>query len=78
MQLEKRNEEVEQKFSDVAKSNLNLQKTERSLRDQLVTSIAKEKFDEVNNRITQLESKENELKIGKSNFYFKISPLDGG
>ena len=63
LQLEKRNEEVEQKFSDVAKSNLNLQKTERSLRDQLVTSIAKEKFDQVNQRIFQFESKENELKI---------------
>ena len=54
---------MEQKFSDVAKSNLNLQKTERGLRDQLVTSIAKEKFDQVNQRISQLEAKENELKI---------------
>ena len=63
LQLEKRNDQVEEKFSDVAKSNLELQKTERSLRDQLLTSIAKEKFDTLNSQVQNLQSRENELKI---------------
>ena len=63
LQLEKRNDQVEEKFSDVAKSNLELQKTERSLRDQLLTSIAKEKFDTLNSQVQNLQYRENELKI---------------
>ena len=34
-QLEKRNEELETKFAEISQSNLNLQKTERELRDQV-------------------------------------------
>ena len=63
LQLEKRNEQVEQKFSDVAKSNLELQKTERNLRDKLMTSIPKEKFDSINAQVQTLQSRENELKL---------------
>ncbi len=62
-QLEKRNEELEQKFADVSKANLDLQRTERELRDELVTSIAREKFDKLEEKVKTLESKENELKI---------------
>ena len=40
-QLEKRNEELESKFSEISRSNLELQKTERELRDQVATSTPK-------------------------------------
>ncbi len=62
-QLERRNEELEHKFSDVSKANLDLQKTERSLRDKLVTSIAKEKFDQVSEQVQGFQSAQNDLKI---------------
>ena len=55
LQLEKRNGELEIKFADTAKANLELQKTERSLRDQLGTSIPKEKFVEANAKVQQVE-----------------------
>ena len=63
LQLEKRNEQVEQKFSDVSRSNLELQKTERTLRDQLLTSIPKERFEALNSKVQTLQCSENELKI---------------
>ena len=62
IQLEKRNGELETKFADVAKSNLELQKTERSLRDQLGTSIPKEKYEEVNSKVQKLDGTLVELK----------------
>jgi centrosomal protein CEP290 len=62
-QLEKRNEELEVKFADVTKANLELQRTERELRDTLVTSIAKERFDQLGGKVKKLESVENELRI---------------
>ena len=46
-QLEKRNEEVEAKFAEVSKSNLDLQKTERELRDQVATSTPKSALDQL-------------------------------
>ena len=55
LQLEKRNCELEIKFADTAKANLELQKTERSLRDQLGTSIPKEKFVDANAKVQQVE-----------------------
>ena len=55
LQLEKRNGELEIKFADTAKANLELQKTERSLRDQLGTSIPKEKFVDANAKVQQVE-----------------------
>ena len=57
LQLEKRNGELEIKFADTAKANLELQKTERTLRDQLGTSIPKEKFVEANAKVQQVEGK---------------------
>ena len=57
LQLEKRNGELEVKFADTAKANLELQKTERTLRDQLGTSIPKEKFVEANAKVQQVEGK---------------------
>ena len=62
-QLEKRNEELEVKFADVSKANLELQKTERDLRDQIVTSIPREEVDHLNKRIKELAQSENELQI---------------
>ena len=47
MGLEKRNEEVEAKFAQVSKSNLDLQKTERELRDQVATSTPKSALDQL-------------------------------
>ena len=47
-QLEKRNEELESKFSDITRANLELQKTERDLRDQVATSIQKSEMDKLN------------------------------
>ena len=46
-----RNEELELKFADITKVNLDLQKTERELRDQIVTSIPKEHVDELEKRV---------------------------
>ncbi len=51
-QLELRNEELEAKFADVTKANLDLQGAERELRDQLVTSVSRE---EMNNLEKKLE-----------------------
>ena len=50
-QLEKRNDELESKFSVLTKSNLDLQKTERELRDQLVTSIPKEDYEAMSTKV---------------------------
>ena len=56
-QLEDRNKELEEKFDAVTKSNLELQKVERDLRDELVTSIPLQQFDE----ISEKHLKENEI-----------------
>ena len=50
-QIEQRNEELETKFSDVTRANMELQRTERDLRDQLVTSIPKKDYEDLNSRI---------------------------
>lgn len=50
-QLESRNEELETKFADVSRANMDLQKTERELRDQLVKSIPEELATKLNQRI---------------------------
>ena len=44
-QLERRNEELETKFAEVSRSNIELQRTERELRDQVATSTPKSAFD---------------------------------
>ena len=50
-QLESRNEELEIKFADITKANLELQKVERELRDQIVTSVQKTEYDSVKKKI---------------------------
>lgn len=62
-QLEKRNEELEHKFADIARANLELQKNERTFRDQLLTSVAKERFDQLSEKTKALETQKQELKI---------------
>ena len=51
-QLEKRNDELESKFSVLTKANLDLQQTERELRDQLVTSIPKEDYEMLSSKVS--------------------------
>ncbi len=51
-QLEKRNDELESKFSVLTKANLDLQQTERELRDQLVTSIPKEDYEMLSTKVS--------------------------
>ena len=65
-QIEKRNIEVEEKFDLVTKSNMDLQKTERELRDQLVTCIPKDEFDALNLKFKELNESEVLLKIENS------------
>lgn len=50
-QLEARNEELETKFAGVTKSNLELQSTERELRDQLVTSVSREELQKIEKKL---------------------------
>jgi hypothetical protein len=49
--LEARNEELETKFAGVTKSNLELQSTERELRDQLVTSVSREELQKIEKKL---------------------------
>jgi hypothetical protein len=50
-QLEQRNAELEAKFADVAKANMELQRTERELRDKLVNSIPQEQVAELKEKV---------------------------
>ena len=50
-QLETRNEELEAKFSSISTANLELQRVERELRDQLVDSIPQHDFEEVKKKL---------------------------
>ena len=50
-QLEARNEELEAKFSSISTANLELQRVERELRDQLVDSIPQHDFEEVKKKL---------------------------
>lgn len=61
--MEKRNEELENKFSDITKSNLELQRIERNLRDELSDSVTKSVSDADRKRITELEENEVNLKM---------------
>jgi hypothetical protein len=42
---------LELKFADISKVNLELQKTERELRDQIITSIPKEHVEQLNKKL---------------------------
>uniref|UniRef100_A0A6Q2YT91 Centrosomal protein of 290kDa coiled-coil region domain-containing protein n=1 Tax=Esox lucius TaxID=8010 RepID=A0A6Q2YT91_ESOLU len=62
-QVEERNMELETKFAELTKLYLEIQKTERELRDKLADSISKEVSDADRVKITQLEKVEAELRV---------------
>ena len=49
--LEARNEELEAKFGEVTKANLELQAAERELRDQIVSSVSREEVHKMEKKI---------------------------
>ncbi|XP_067855410.1 centrosomal protein of 290 kDa isoform X3 [Heptranchias perlo] len=62
-QVEERNSELETKFSEVTKINLEAQKVEQSLRDELASSVSEAVSNADRRRITHLEKNESELKV---------------
>ncbi|XP_077195096.1 centrosomal protein of 290 kDa isoform X2 [Paroedura picta] len=62
-QVEERNFELETKFAELTKINLEAQKVEQSLRDELSTSVSKAVSEADRRRIMELEKNETELKI---------------
>ncbi|KAJ8395713.1 hypothetical protein AAFF_G00029500 [Aldrovandia affinis] len=62
-QVEERNTELETKFAELTKQNLEAQRTEQDLRDELANSVSKVVSDADRRRISQLERMEAELKI---------------
>ncbi|KAH9503689.1 hypothetical protein Btru_067161 [Bulinus truncatus] len=61
-ELESRNKELEEKFAEVTKMNLEMQKLERDLRDELSNSVSKSISDADRKRISVLEETELTLK----------------
>ncbi|XP_071465759.1 centrosomal protein of 290 kDa isoform X2 [Marmota flaviventris] len=62
-QMEERNFELETKFAELTKINLDAQKVEHMLRDELANSVSKAVSDADRQRILELEKKEMELKV---------------
>ncbi|XP_060135674.1 centrosomal protein of 290 kDa isoform X3 [Zootoca vivipara] len=62
-QVEERNFELETKFAELTKINLEAQKVEQSLRDELSSSVSKAVSEADRCRIMDLEKSETELKI---------------
>ncbi|XP_078112646.1 centrosomal protein of 290 kDa [Sander vitreus] len=62
-QVEERNLELESKFAELTKMNVEAQKVERELRDELADSISKAVSDADRARIAELEKAEAELRI---------------
>ncbi|CAM4734524.1 unnamed protein product [Leuciscus chuanchicus] len=62
-QVEERNFELETKFVELTKLNLEAQRIERELRDELADSVSKHISDADRKRITELEKTEAELRI---------------
>ncbi|MCJ8734467.1 hypothetical protein PDJAM_G00235690 [Pangasius djambal] len=62
-QVEERNFELEAKFAEMAKQNLEAQRIERELRDELADSVSKEVSDADRRRIAELEKSEAQLRI---------------
>ncbi|XP_032076483.1 centrosomal protein of 290 kDa isoform X2 [Thamnophis elegans] len=62
-QAEERNIELEAKFAELTKINLEAQKVEQSLRDELSNSVSKGISEVDKRRIMELEKSETELKI---------------
>ncbi|XP_034541944.1 centrosomal protein of 290 kDa isoform X2 [Notolabrus celidotus] len=61
-QVEDRNSELESKFAELTKMNVEAQRTERELRDELADSISKAVSDADRGRIRELERAEAELR----------------
>ncbi|XP_063165029.1 centrosomal protein of 290 kDa [Candoia aspera] len=61
--VEERNLELETKFAELTKINLEAQKVEQSLRDELSSSVSKAVSDADKRRIMELEKSETELKV---------------
>ncbi|NXO39788.1 CE290 protein, partial [Locustella ochotensis] len=62
-QIEERNFELETKFAELTKINLEAQKVEQELRDELSKSVSKSVSDADRRQIMDLEKREMELKI---------------
>ncbi|XP_053082546.1 centrosomal protein of 290 kDa isoform X4 [Acinonyx jubatus] len=62
-QMEERNFELETKFAELTKINLEAQKVEQMLRDELADSVSKTVSDADRQRILELEKNEMELKV---------------
>uniref|UniRef100_A0A8C6RHT0 Centrosomal protein 290 n=1 Tax=Nannospalax galili TaxID=1026970 RepID=A0A8C6RHT0_NANGA len=62
-QMEERNFELETKFSELTKINLDAQKVEQMLRDELADSVSKAVSDADRQRMLELEKSEVELKV---------------
>ncbi|XP_024428334.2 centrosomal protein of 290 kDa isoform X4 [Desmodus rotundus] len=62
-QMEERNFELETKFAELTKINLEAQKVEQTLRDELADSVSKTVSDADRQRILELEKNEMELKV---------------
>ncbi|KAK1189089.1 CE290 protein, partial [Pygoscelis papua] len=62
-QIEERNFELETKFTELTKINLEAQKVEQELRDELSKSVSKAVSDADREKIMDLEKREMELKI---------------
>uniref|UniRef100_A0A7M4FSC7 Centrosomal protein 290 n=1 Tax=Crocodylus porosus TaxID=8502 RepID=A0A7M4FSC7_CROPO len=62
-QVEERNFELETKFAELTRVNLEAQKLEQTLRDELANSVSKAVSDADRQRIMDLEKSEMELKI---------------
>ncbi|XP_072002625.1 centrosomal protein of 290 kDa isoform X2 [Engystomops pustulosus] len=62
-QVEERNFELESKFAELTKVNLEAQRIEQALRDELANSVSKEVSDADRRRIIELEKSEAELKV---------------
>ncbi|XP_066224767.1 centrosomal protein of 290 kDa isoform X2 [Saccopteryx leptura] len=62
-QMEERNFELETKFAELTKINLEAQKVEQMLRDELADSVSKAVSDADRQRILDLEKTEMELKV---------------
>uniref|UniRef100_A0A8C8ZQV6 Centrosomal protein 290 n=1 Tax=Prolemur simus TaxID=1328070 RepID=A0A8C8ZQV6_PROSS len=65
-QTEERNFELETKFAELTKINLDAQKVEQMLRDELADSVSKAVSDADRQRIVELEKNEMELKVEMS------------
>ncbi|XP_048404804.1 centrosomal protein of 290 kDa isoform X2 [Stegostoma tigrinum] len=65
-QVEERNSELESKFAEVTKINLEAQRVEQNLRDELANSVSQTVSNADRSRITELEKSESELKVEAS------------